>query len=225
MLASIIIIPHKNRENHLLKSLPTIFNQTHKDLEIILVDAGTDKVLEAVQKFKVNTLNLSQASFNNAHAFNEGVKLTKGEVLINLSADVIPGTNQWLSFLLENFKDPKVGVVFGKPQPYLQDSLLDQIFLKTVIQFLFGNERKIFDAGTAVAGGNMALRKSLWEIFPFDELLSRAEDNLFVGQIHKAGYLSVYEPRAWVYHNHGVFDPLVDIFRNLGPFLKIRSRL
>ncbi len=80
-----IIVPNYNHEIHLLKRLETIFNQTFRDFEVILLDdASTDesrKILEEyagrpeVTHFLVNTENSGSAF----QQWKKGIRLAEGD--------------------------------------------------------------------------------------------------------------------------------------------------
>ena len=48
-----IIIPNYNKEKYVADTLDSIYNQTYKNFEVIVVDDGsTDKSLEIIQKYE-----------------------------------------------------------------------------------------------------------------------------------------------------------------------------
>ena len=54
-----IIVPVYNTEQYLKRCIDSILSQTFKDFELILInDGSTDKSLEIMQEYKLNTNNI-----------------------------------------------------------------------------------------------------------------------------------------------------------------------
>jgi hypothetical protein len=51
---------------------------------------------------------------------------------------------------------------------------------------------------------NSMIPRSVWKKFPFDEEVTNIEDRVWGKQVIEAGYKIVYEPKAAVYHHHGI---------------------
>lgn len=87
-----IIIPVYNGEREIEKCLSSIFDQTYKNYEVVVVnDGSTDKTLEILKKYKekykrkVNIIN--QKNKGQAVARNNGIKKVKGKYITFLDAD------------------------------------------------------------------------------------------------------------------------------------------
>ncbi len=81
-----IIIPVYNVEKYIKKCLDSVFNQTEKDFEVIVVNDGTkDNSMEIVKNYSVKIIN--QANQGLSVARNNGVKKAKGEYIIFLDSD------------------------------------------------------------------------------------------------------------------------------------------
>ncbi len=83
-----IIVPALNEEKYIGKLLDSLYSQIYKNFEVIVVDGGSsDKTVQicneygAIVKIKTGVGEFGQR--------NEGVKLAKGEIIINTCADVI----------------------------------------------------------------------------------------------------------------------------------------
>jgi len=91
-----VIIPTYNRLELLKRSIDSIFNQTYKDFELIVVDDGsTDKTKE----FCLNDnriIYLHQENQGVSAARNSGIKISKGEWITFLDSD-----DEWLPNKLE----------------------------------------------------------------------------------------------------------------------------
>jgi rhamnosyltransferase len=219
--ASIIIIT-KNQRRFMERTLPMIFKQAFKDFEVIIVDSGsTDGALEVMEKYPVKIVKIPPDHFNYSRAFNIGAKEAKGEILVRLSGDCVPAEKNWLESLIEPFNESKIGASFGKylypnspgeglKKFWPKERIPDRIIIYSAkpgplsgikIGILeFGKTRNI-DV-FALAGGNCALRKSIWEKRPFNENLIAAEDAEYAWFLHIINYDIAYQPTAGVYHSH-----------------------
>lgn len=81
-----IIIPVYNVEKYIEKCLDSIFNQTLKDFEIIVVNDGTkDKSIELIKNYDIKIINQKNQGLSAAR--NRGVKEATGEYLLFLDSD------------------------------------------------------------------------------------------------------------------------------------------
>ena len=81
-----IIVPVYNVENYIKKCLDSIFDQTYKDYEVIVVNDGTkDNSMNIVNNYKVKIVTQKNQGLSAAR--NHGVEKAKGEYLIFLDSD------------------------------------------------------------------------------------------------------------------------------------------
>lgn len=81
-----IIIPVYNVEEYIEKCLDSVFNQTEKDFEVIVVNDGTrDKSMDIVKKYQVKIINQKNQGLSAAR--NKGVEEASGEYIIFLDSD------------------------------------------------------------------------------------------------------------------------------------------
>ncbi|OGH71076.1 MAG: hypothetical protein A3C90_04720 [Candidatus Magasanikbacteria bacterium RIFCSPHIGHO2_02_FULL_51_14] len=88
-----IIIPVYNHEQALKKALDSIFQQTYRDVEVIVVDDGSEKELQ-ISDFRLQIEKMrikfdKQERKGAAAARNRGLAMAKGEYVIFWDADVI----------------------------------------------------------------------------------------------------------------------------------------
>ena len=90
-----IIIPVYNVEKYIKKCLDSVFNQTYKDFEVIVVNDGTkDNSMDIVKEYDVKIINQRNGGLSSAR--NKGVEKAKGEYIIFLDSD-----DYWENELLE----------------------------------------------------------------------------------------------------------------------------
>ena len=81
-----IIIPVYNVEKYIRKCVDSVFEQTFKDYEVIIVNDGTqDKSIEQIKNYDVTIIN--QKNQGQSAARNNGIKKAKGDYLIFLDSD------------------------------------------------------------------------------------------------------------------------------------------
>lgn len=81
-----IIIPVYNVEKYIKRCLDSVFNQTFKDYEVIVVNDGTeDKSMELIKDYPVKIINQKNKGLSAAR--NAGVKKATGEYLIFIDSD------------------------------------------------------------------------------------------------------------------------------------------
>ena len=81
-----VIIPVYNVKKYIKKCLDSVFNQSFKDYEVIVVNDGTeDRSMDIVEKYDVNIINQKNSGLSSAR--NAGVKKSKGEYIIFLDSD------------------------------------------------------------------------------------------------------------------------------------------
>lgn len=91
-----IIIPVYNVEKYIKRTLDSVFSQTEKDFEVIVInDDCTDKSIEIAKEYDVKIINTKHVSVSQAR--NLGVKQSKGEYLVFLDSD-----DYWDKDLLKN---------------------------------------------------------------------------------------------------------------------------
>ena len=198
-----VIVRSKNEEGWIGDCLSAIRNQTHKNLEIILVDnMSTDKTVEKASEYDVKLVQIDK--FLPGLAINDGIRASKGELIVCISAHCIPTDEMWLENLMSPLSDEKIVGVYGRQLPMNFTSALD----KRDLAIVFG-----LDSRTQVKDGffhnaNSIFRRKDWDILPFDEEATNIEDRLWGNEMISRGRHIYYEPSAAVFHHHGIHQGL-----------------
>lgn len=195
-----VVIRTYNEEKWIGTCLDRVFSQEFEDeFEVIIVDSeSNDKTIDIAKEYKVKILTLPKMDFSFGKGINYGIANSKGEYIILISAHAIPTTNQWMTYLTQDFQDPKVAGVYGKQLPLPNCNPMDARDLLNC----YGNKRKIQTKDYFFSNANSAIRRSVWEIIPFDEKVNGAEDAYWARDVQAKGYKIVYEPKAAVMHSH-----------------------
>ncbi len=217
-----IIIPTKNRVDMLEKTLNSVLEKTdYPDLEVILVDNGSDKsTWDYYQKYqadeRLDILDFSQP-FNFSAANNYGAQRAAGEFLLFLNNDIQALTPDWLEEMVRWAELPEIGVVGAKlltPRGTIQHAgvimgmgaYAGHIFLEAPgdESGLFGSVNWYRDY-SAVTGACMMMRRKVFEeTGGFDENYDLALSDVEIClRIRARGYRILYTPFARLVHYEG----------------------
>ena len=198
-----IIIRTKNEEKYIKQCIEKIKIQSFKSFEIIIVDNySTDLTVKKAKKHCHKIIKIKK--FSPGKAINEGIKASRGSIIVVLSAHCIPVNNNWLKNLIKDLKDKKVAGVYGRQEPMKYTSDVDKRDLLTI----FGLDKKVQIKDTFFHNANSAFRKEVWKKIPFNEKATNIEDRIWGEKVISEGYKIIYEPGASVYHFHGVHQNL-----------------
>ncbi|MEW6126846.1 MAG: glycosyltransferase [Acidobacteriota bacterium] len=218
-----VVVATFDRPEALRKCLTCLTAQTtSRPVEIIVVDNHPSSGLTApvVAEFAGARL-VSEPRKGLSYARNQGINQSNGEIIVCTDDDVAmpPG---WLEKLLAPFADPKVGIVTGNIFPAELETA-SQILFEAYGGLSRGFERRVVNKNwfkqfrTAVptwelgATANAAFRSTLFcnpEVGLLHEALGAgtptgcSEDTYLFYRALKADYTLVYEPVAYVWHNH-----------------------
>lgn len=158
---------------------------------------------------------IDKLEFDHGDTRNLLAARSKGELLVFLTQDAIPGSADWLATLAANFADPAVGAAYCRNTPRPDAQLLTRVFSEGDPGYALGRkETRITDADAYrrlsthekrllwnfndVAS---AIRRSLWERHPFPRTWF-GEDVLMARALLEAGHTIVYDDVAAVEHSH-----------------------
>jgi glycosyltransferase involved in cell wall biosynthesis len=207
-----IVIRVRNAENDLRRCFTGLRGQqlpAGHNLEIIVVDnESTDNSTEVARQFEADVVFLAAQDFSWGRALNRGIAKAAGDIILILSADAYPVDNNWIMEMLVPFENPKVAAVYGRQVPR-PDAPIDEVVR---LGKTFGETTQIAESipeGFSPRGGNFpvsnacaAIRKSIWEKIPYDELISGGEEGIWTYDVFQKGYFVVYQAKACVYHSH-----------------------
>lgn len=196
-----IIVRCYNEAEHIAKLLHGIEEQTMQDCEVVLVDSGsTDGTVEIAENWGIDEIvYIDPEEFSFGRALNYGCEAASGEFCVIVSAHVYPRRDDWLERLLEKFEnDEELALVYGKQRgnhvtTFSENQIFEQWFPENDIDHQdhpFCNN------------ANAAIRRDLWEEFPYDEDLTGLEDIDWAKRVREAGYEISYASDAEIVHVH-----------------------
>ena len=194
-----IVIRAYNEEKHLEKLLSGIQLQTYPTVEVILVDSGSsDKTLEIAGKYPVTVVPITSSEFTFGRSLNRGIAAASGDLLVIISAHCYPVYPDWLDKLLGPFDDDQVAVCYGKQRGGESNHFSEHQFFRTY----FPDVSQPDQGQPYTHNANAAIRKSFWDIHPYDEGLTGLEDLAWSSWAKEEGYKIAYVAEAEIIHVH-----------------------
>lgn len=172
-----VIIPARNEEKYLEKTIESVKKQKYKNIEVVVVNNGSrDKTFEIAKLYSDKTISFD-LELGIGGARNEGVKLTDGDILVFLDADTYLSPNA-----IKNIVDYTTFNTVGtcKGVPATKDIIAKLFFLGK--NFLYKN--KIIES--AATGIIFCHRKIFNEINGFNPE-THAELIDFINKVIKMG--------------------------------------
>lgn len=181
-----VIIPAYNSERFIAETLNSVFAQTYRPLEVIVVDDGsTDRTAEVVEKYITGKTLIywHQKNSGPSKARNTGISASKGGYIAFLDADDVwlPHTLERLVKYLESHRD--VSLVFGDagsfgPKGVLFESAFGKFGYpeqdgQGVVQKAF---EKLLEGNFILTGTVLVRKECLDRVGGFDEALHYGED-------------------------------------------------
>ena len=196
-----IVIRTKNEERWISSCLSAVYEQTYDNIEVIIVDNNsTDRTIDNVRKFPIDKiLNISE--YLPGKSLNIGVREATGKYIVCLSGHCIPVNNQWLEFLVNTIEESNhYAGVYGRQESMSFSSDSD----KRDLLLAFGLDKRVQIKDSFFHNANSIIRKEFLDEVPFDDNITNIEDRIWAQEMILRGRNIVYEPKASVYHYHGI---------------------
>ncbi len=195
-----IIMRSKNEMPYIKYSLMMLTKQTVRDFELLVVDSGsTDGSWETALEYHPQiAYQIKPEEYIPGKVMNAAAKKCSGDILVYNNADCIPQNEYWLQNLIKPFEDPEVVAVFG-----------NQITRPNAIPIIRKDYERAFGDGAIhskwkhfFSMATSAVRRSVWEEYPFYENIQYSEDIEWSWRMKQMGKRIVYVPDAIVEHSH-----------------------
>lgn len=106
-----VVIPTLNGGNDLALLLPTLRNQTIRNMEVIIVDSGsTDNTLALAREHGARTITIRPEQFSHSYARNLGAEEANGDYLLFMTQDALPPSPSWVCEMLHPMNDDVAAV-------------------------------------------------------------------------------------------------------------------
>ncbi|GAP13791.1 glycosyltransferase [Longilinea arvoryzae] len=208
MPACSIVIRAYNEGQHIGRLLAGIRHQNVRDVQVILVDSGsTDATVSIAQEYGAEVVRIRPQEFTFGRSLNLGVAQAHSERVVIASAHVYPVYPDWLERLVEPFTDSQVALTYGKQR----GTPISKFSEHQVFRQWFPDTPRPQQGYPFCNNANAAIRKSVWEQHPYDEMLPALEDLAWANWAQRQGYRIQYVPEAEIIHVHretwrGVFN-------------------
>ena len=218
MFVSIIVCTHSlDNFQNLIDAIESVLNQTHKELEIVIVVDGKqelyDKIIEVYNAHGNIKIMVNKESLGAFGAGNIGVKAAKGDIIAFLDDDAV-ADREWIKNLVDIYTKSDAISVGGKILPIWvtkkPDYFPDELGWLVGITHEGFAEEKVYEIRNTF-GPNMSFRKEVFEkIGLLNEKLGfakggttymqGAESEFALRMKNKLGKGVIYNPNAIVYH-------------------------
>jgi rhamnosyltransferase len=205
-----VLIPVKNGGDDLRRCLERIqAQQVEHEVELIVVDSGSsDGSAELARSFGAIVFEIPPSTFDHGATRNWAAQRARGEWLVFTSQDAYAERDDWLARMVSHLDQERVAGVYGRQLPHHHATPPEIYFL----DFLYGPRSRVQAVGvdgegismstTLFSNANSAMRREVWERFPFAEDLIMSEDQEWSRRVLLDGYRLVYDADAAVRHSH-----------------------
>lgn len=203
-----IIVPTFNRSSALRTTVDDLLHQSFEDFELWIVDQSAPDEAAAIVSYveglldsRVHYLHLTTAGLPNAR--NEGLRRSKGEIILFVDDDVLLLSRDFLNAHISVYEDPEVGGVTGRHVERVVASncarTANYVSWSGRIRFnLFGTKRQRINS---CKGSNMSFRAAaVAQVGGFDRNLNLLEETDYSERVIRAGWVLIFEPKAEVVH-------------------------
>lgn len=203
-----VIIPARNEEVGIVKTIDSIISNSYQNIEIVVVDDGSvDNTSKIVKKY-IETLNHSDN--NKVHYFykenggkgkalNYGINKTKGDIILTVDADSALESDA-IENLVQYFKDPNISSVVGNVKIADNNSFVGMIQkLEYLFGFYFKRSNAVMGAEYIAGGACAAFRKELFNEIGLFDTTNKTEDIEMSMRIRLFGYKCTYAENVICY--------------------------
>lgn len=176
-----VVIPSYNRGKYLRQTIESVLNQTHRNVELFVVDDGsTDDSLAITRSYGEKLTLLQHPNGENrgqSASINLGIAAARGEFIAVLDSDdywMLDKLEKQVLFLNE---DADVGVVYGNA--LMVDENGNKLYQRYADDHVEsgGPEALLLDCYLSIPGNSLVRHQIYDEVGEFDESLRAAQDH------------------------------------------------
>src|SRR3989449_2020895 len=198
-----IVIPTLNAGRAFGTILHRIMGQGQVPVEIVCADLGsTDGTRHIVSQFPLaRFVEITEPA--GPKSWNRAMEAARGDVVVFLAQDAVPGNGDWLTHLTAPFADPSVGGVYGRHEASMESDPLSgfrlgQRFCREAHWRRIRVGDRIRHASLPFFIDNAAVRRSVWRGIHFNEHLPVGADRVWARQVVLASCTIAYAPDALI---------------------------
>jgi rhamnosyltransferase len=192
-----VMIRNYNEAAALKKCLTSVKQQiTRASVEIVVLDnESTDDSVTVAKSFGATVFTLPKSEFTFGRALNKGISYCTGEFILLLSSHVVLLTAHFIEDFLIYLEDEKVGgmrfCISSSHRMILDDIKPRRLTYARIAEDPDAHAiRKHWDE--YIVANCSVIRKSCWQLQPFDEEIVASEDKLWSIEILKKGFDILY---------------------------------
>lgn len=191
-----VIVPVRDEEQTVRTLLDSLFRQTRRPDEVVIVDGGSrDGTVEVVEGYVRRNIPIKLVRTKDAfpgEARNRGVLAAKHDIIAFTDAGISVDP-RWLKELCRPLEeDRSVDVVYGSYEP-----ITDSFFNECAAMAYVPAPGKTGIRGPFIASSLM--KRSVWEFVGGFRPFRAAEDLIFMERIYEKGFRIAYAPGAIVH--------------------------
>lgn len=204
-----VIIPTWKANRYLPSLIQSLWAQTFKPLEIILIDSSSnDGTAETAQDMGCRVEVISQSEFNHGGTRNMGAQMARGEILVFMTQDALPTDEGFLEALVAPIQNQTAVAAYARQIAY-PDAPPPEVFtrefnypaqshLKTLADVSKRGFKAFYYSDVASAVG----RDIFWSVEGYPDWVIVDEDVYFCAKLLRAGHTVAYQAEAKVLHSH-----------------------
>lgn len=170
--------------------------------ELILMDArSTDGITDTCLSPKIRVRVINPEEFDYGLTRDLGYRISRGEIVANLSQDALPADEYWLANLIRPFEDANVAAVQGSIDAPPEG---ESFYWEQIGMFNFTRETKKWimeHQWIGLSNTNSAVRKGVWEHLQYGRA-PVSEDKVLQSKLTNAGFHIARAMDARVYSGH-----------------------
>jgi rhamnosyltransferase len=197
-----VVIRVRNEAAALATTLKALSSQTVRPKEVIVVDnESTDDSRKVSEDAGANVIVISRQEFTYGRSLNVGIEASTGDYVLLLSAHSIPISRYFVQEVLESFGDDRVAAVTCR-RTGTSDKCLDWLHRPQMTRADGWNRCGLESCGSAI-------RRSVWQEFPYHEGLEAAEDLVWCRDVLDCGYSIRHSGAAYLYDGPETFSQTI----------------
>lgn len=189
-----IVIPFYNNETTLLDAIKSVFSQTYKNWELILLnDGSTDKSLEIANSINDNRVKVVNDGVNRGlvYRLNQSPLLVNGQYIARMDGDDLMHPQRLEKQMLMFFKNPDLDLV--DTGAYSIDEVGNPIGVRGLVPINYSPSHIL--KNTILLHASIIGKKEWFQKFPYDPIYIRAEDReLWMRSYKTSKFARVMEP-------------------------------
>ncbi|HXC50321.1 MAG TPA: glycosyltransferase family 2 protein [Candidatus Limnocylindrales bacterium] len=196
-----VVIPVFNGEGTIRRGIESIFNQTHPNIEIVVVDdCSKDSTREILKSFgsRINAI-FHPKNRGTAGAYNTGSQAAKGRFLLLMASDCYLTQSDYIERGLQHFADPTVAGVIGQgifDNPDRLDTIQRIFTLVNVLDVVEQHDEDVFEVAFIETRCDLVRKEALEKIgFWFEGLYNSTEDQDISAHMREFGYRLLQDKR------------------------------